>query len=144
MPKSPALSRTSGRQLIGTLKSSHRRLIPTARPNVEERCAAGVRDVGDVHAAACESPDQKAIDGAEGDVASLGRSRAPGTLIENPGELGRREVGVEPQTGLLDDFGLVPLLGELPAALGGAAVLPDDRVVNGMPVRRSQTTVVSR
>jgi hypothetical protein len=66
-------------------------------------------------------------------------------VLEDPGDLAAREVGVDDQAGALAHQRLVPVGLQPVAELRGAAVLPDDRVVQiGWPVSRSQTTVVSR
>src|SRR5581483_12254642 len=52
-------------------------------------------------------------------------------VLEEPGDLGRGEVGIEQQAGLGGDGALVALRLERAAPVGGAAVLPDDRAVDG-------------
>ena len=52
-------------------------------------------------AAAGQHPDQPGVDGAEGKLAALGRGARAGHVVEQPGELGAGEVGVEDQPGLL-------------------------------------------
>ena len=49
--------------------------------------------------AAGQLPDQPAVDGAEGQLAGFGLSRAPGTLSRIQRELGAGEVGVDHQAG---------------------------------------------
>ena len=57
-------------------------------------------------------------------------ARAPGDLVEQPGELGRGEVGVDHQASARADQGVVAGRAERAAALGGAPVLPHDRAVH--------------
>ena len=59
-----------------------------------------------------------------------------GDVLQQPGDLRGREVGVEDQAGALPDQRLVPGGAQLLAARGGAAVLPDDRVVQRLAGRR--------
>ena len=83
-------------------------------------------------AAAGEPPDEEAVDRAEGEVAALTRA---GQGIEQPGELGRREVGVDEEAAALADEGLMPV-GAKPLADGRRApVLPDDGVVQAGAAR---------
>ena len=72
------------------------------------------------------------------------RSRAPGDVVEDPADLRAGEVGVEDEAGLLAEERLVAGRLRRSQRPGGAPVLPDDRVVDGPPGPRSQTTVVSR
>src|ERR1700739_1371336 len=76
-------------------------------------------------------PDEPAVDGAEGEFPGLGQASGAGDVIQNPRDLTSRKKGIDQQTGALLDHGSVTILPELFAKIGGAAVLPDDRVVNG-------------
>jgi len=80
--------------------------------------------------AAGQVPDQEGIDRAERQLAGLGLGPRAVDRIQDPGELGAGEIGVEQQAGLLGDHRLVALGLEAGAQLGGAAVLPDDGAVN--------------
>ena len=51
-----------------------------------------------MHLAAGEPPQQKAVDGAEGQLAAFGSGPRAGDLIEQPRDLGAGEVGIEQQT----------------------------------------------
>jgi hypothetical protein len=55
--------------------------------DVEEHRAGGVAQVGDVPPAAGELPHQPAVDGAEGELAGLGRRRASGMLSSSQASL---------------------------------------------------------
>src|ERR1700730_18907377 len=75
--------------------------------------------------AAGELPDDPAVDSPEREPTP------PAGLVQQPFELGRREVRVGDEARApADQVG-----GELGAAGGGAAVLPDDRAVDGAPGR---------
>ena len=85
-------------------RAARRRAAAARRPRrrawmSKQQRARGVGGVGDVHAAAGQPPDQQAVDGAEGELAALGASRAPGDVVEQPGDLGGGEIGIEQQPG---------------------------------------------
>src|SRR3954452_21097145 len=79
-----------------------------------------------MHPAAGEPPQQKAVDRAEGQGPVLGRVPRPRHLVEQPGELGAGEVGVDHQPGPGADMLLQAIGHQPPAEVGGAPVLPDD------------------
>ena len=85
----PAASR-AGRRRASSSSSSH-----SPRVDVEEHRARGVGRVGDVQPAAGQLPDQPGVDGAEGELAGLGLRARAGDVVEDPGDLGAGEVGVE-------------------------------------------------
>ena len=106
--------------------------VPFALDNVVEQGAGGVGYVGDVAMAAGEVPDEPGVDGAEGQLALVCAGATAGDVVENPGDLGRGEVGVEDEAGSVGDVvGDAGLL-ELCAFGGGSAVLPDDGGVDGL------------
>ena len=105
------------------------------RVDVEEQGARGVGGVGGVHLAAGQPPQQKAVDGAEGEFAALGAFARAGDVVEHPGDLGAGEIGVEQQAGLRRDRRLVAFGLQSRADVGGAAVLPDDGAVDGLAGR---------
>ena len=69
--------------------------------DVEQQRARGVGGVGGVHLAAGEPPEQIAIDGAEHQLAALGACARAGDVVEDPGDLGAGEIGIDDQAGLL-------------------------------------------
>ena len=144
-PNSAALSRTSGSMARGTPKMPQQLVVPGAGVDVEQAGARGVGRVGRVHAPARQPPQQEAVDGAEGELAALGPRARAGHVIEDPGDLGGREIRVEPQAGLCGD--------DAPRARPRAAPRTHPpcagparrwRCGSARPVARSQTTVVSR
>ena len=54
-----------------------------------------------------QMPDQEAVDRSRRQLAGLGRASGSRDVVEDPGDLGRREIGVDHQAGPLGDFGLV-------------------------------------
>jgi hypothetical protein len=78
--------------------------------------------------AAGQVPEHPGVDGADGQIGGgLHPARA-----EQPLQLGGGEVGIEHQAGGPPDEVQVPVGLQLSAAVGGAAVLPDDRPVQGL------------
>ena len=94
--------------------------------DVVERRAAGVGGVRRVHRAVGQPPQKEAIDGAERKPPRLrSRPRAIG-VVEDPGDLGGGEIGVEQQSRSRTHQALMAGLAKLLACRGGAPVLPDD------------------
>ena len=83
-----------------------------------------------MHLAAGEAPQQEGVDGAEGEMAGLGERARALHVVEQPGDLGGREIGIEQQPGLGRDRRLVPRPLQRPAHVGRAPVLPDDGAVD--------------
>ncbi len=73
--------------------------------------------------AAGQVPEQQAIDGPRGQLASLRAAAGAGDMVEQPGDLGGREVRVEDQAGAFGDPGTAVAV--FFAERGGPAVLPD-------------------
>ncbi len=98
--------------------------------DVEQQAAAGIGGVARMHLATGQPPQQEAFDGAGGERALLRRAPAAGHVIEDPGDLGAGEIRIEDQAGLGRDRLLVPGAPQFITALGGAAILPDDGIVD--------------
>ncbi len=83
-----------------------------------------------MHGAAGQTPQQETVDRAEGQVSVV--RQAPGTVdvIENPCDLGRREIRVEAQPRLAGNHIVRTALPELAAISCRTPVLPDNRVVD--------------
>ena len=77
--------------------------------------------------------NQPAVDGPERQVALLGARPRALHMVQNPGDLGGREIGIkqQPTAGIQPSIGVI--LTQFPAAVCGAPVLPDDGVVDGLP-----------
>ena len=82
--------------------------------------------------AARELPDQPAVDGAERQLAGLGPGARAGDVVENPRDLAAGEVGVDDQPGALANEVFVAVSFQAIAEICRPAVLPDDRVVDGL------------
>ena len=98
--------------------------------NVVEAGAAGVGGVSDMHPAACQPPDQKAVDGAETQFAGGGAIARAVHLVENPGQFRRGEIGVEKKAGLFRHHGFLAGILHHRADIGRAPVLPDDGIMD--------------
>ena len=106
--------------------------VPRAGMNIEEHGAGGIADVGGMEFALRQFPDQPGIHGTEGEFAGLGEGAGAGDVIEDPGDFRRGEIGVDQQSGALLDQRLAAIAAKALAEIGGAAILPDDRVVDGL------------
>ncbi|MGY3134299.1 hypothetical protein ACVWZM_004981 [Bradyrhizobium sp. USDA 4501] len=107
-------------------------IVPGAGMDVEQQRARGVGGVGGVDSPAGEPPQQIAVDGAEQEFAALGALARARHVIEDPGDFGAGEIGIDDQTGLGRNHRLMALGLEFCADVGGAAVLPDDGAVHGL------------
>jgi hypothetical protein len=105
-------------------------VVEASGVNVEQQGARGVGGVGGVDLAAGEAPDREAVDRAEAQFAACRAFPGAGDRVEHPGRLGAGEIGVEDEPGLGGDPRLVAGALELLAAIGGAAILPDDGTVD--------------
>ena len=101
-------------------------VVPAAGADVEEQRAARVRRIGHVRRAAGQVPDEPGVDGAEGELA-LRRARARArNVVEQPLELGAREIGVEHEARLARDHRRMARGAQRVAQRRRAPVLPDD------------------
>ena len=94
--------------------------------DVEQERARSVRRVGHVVTPGRQARYQPAVD-----CAGCGARRAI-DMLDRPGQLGCREVGVQHQAGDLADSRLMAGGAELVAGSSRAAVLPDDRWADGL------------
>ena len=134
-PKSPAQSRTSGSSAVGTPNRSQQLGIPCAAADVHQQRARRIGGVGDVRLAAGQPPEQEAVDRAEGEPAGPRRLARARHMVEQPGDLGGREIGIEQQPGARCDHGLVPRLPQRGAGVSRAPILPDDGIVDRLAGR---------
>ena len=112
----------------------HRCGHPDHVEQVQQR-PARVRHVRDVTTA--HVPDQPRIHRAEQDLAILGPFTQAGDVIQQPADLGTREVSGDRQPGLLTEAVLSELPRQLPTDAVGARVLP----VYGVVHRRSRPAI---
>src|ERR1035437_6984711 len=107
--------------------------MPVERSQVHQHRAARVRDVGRVHAplaASREVPQDPRVHRPERQPAVLGARTGAGHVVEQPRDLGAREVGGEGQPDPLAQTVQPRLARQLAHEARGARVLPDDRVVD--------------
>ena len=113
-----------GQERRGHAQDVEQPLVPPAVMDIEQQRARGVGRVGDVSLAAGQAPDQKAVDRAEAEIAALGGAARAFDVVEQPGELGAREIRVEHEPGARRDdrlmAGLAQRLAELPPCAGPA------------------------
>ena len=98
--------------------------------NVQQKRARCIGGVGGVRPAAGQSPDEEAVDRAECEIALLGKRARVLDIVEQPGDLRRRKIGVEQKPRPLGDHALEALRLELGALRRSAPILPDDGIVN--------------
>ncbi len=110
-------------------------LRPGLGMDVEQHRSAGIRGVGRVHPASGQLPDQPAVDSAEQHLAALGPGPQPLDVVEQPAQLGPREIGVDQEPGRGGDDRLMSGLVQLRAEFRGPPVLPDDRAVDRLSGR---------
>ena len=129
-PSSPEQSTTLGSSGAGTPSSFSRpsSQVPLWMSSSRLRLAL-------VASLACTLPpvsrhSRKHLDGAGRQRALLRRGAAAGDVVEDPGDLGAGEIRIEDQAGLGRDLAFMAGALQRLAAVGGAAVLPDDGVVD--------------
>jgi hypothetical protein len=92
--------------------------------------ARGVAVFRRVQSAAGEIPQQPAVHGAERQLTAFGAGARTRDVVQQPAELAAGEVGVDDEAGASLDLLLMARLLEAVAEGGGAAVLPDNRVMH--------------
>jgi len=83
-----------------------------------------------VYFAAGEPPQQERVDGAKGELARARSLARAFDMVEEPGDLRGREIGIEQQSRALRDHRLVAGLLQRRAGIGRAAILPHNRIVD--------------
>ena len=118
----------------GRANSRSRSWSQAPRRDIEQQRARRIGGVGGVDLAAGQPPEQERIHRAERKPALLGRRARAIHVVEQPADLGRREIRIEHQAGFVRDRGLVPGGAQRRAGVGGAPVLPDDGVMDRLAV----------
>ena len=101
-------------------------VIPAPFADVVEHGARGIGGVGGVDLSAGQVPQQETVDGAGQKFAASGAFPGAFDMIENPGDLGAREIGIRQQARALGNHRGVAFSGKTAACAGGSAVLPDN------------------
>ena len=124
------------------LQQREQRVAPALGADVVEHGARRVADVGDVHRmaaafgpAAGQVPDQPAVDRAEGQLAGIGGRTRARHAVEDPGELGAGEVGIDHEPRALGHHRPEAVAAQAFADIGRTPVLPDDRAVDRLARR---------
>ena len=104
--------------------------VPVEPPDVEAEGPRGVRGIGRVDASAGELPEEPAVHRAEGQLAAGRALPELGPGLEEPRDLGPREVGVQDQPGPGAHERLETVGAQALAERRRAAALPDDRPVD--------------
>ena len=130
VPNRPQDGRTSASAVRGTPNRSHsssdHRRTTMSKSRVREALVTSVANT---------PPSGPPVRFQRTHVSTVARARSGpvghAALLEQPLHLGGREVGVEDQTGLLADQREMAGVDEVGAPVGRAAVLPDERPVEG-------------
>src|SRR5947209_8618777 len=104
--------------------------IPLAGMDIVEHGAGSITDVGGVEFALGQLPDEPCVDRAERQLAGVGESAGTGYVVEDPRDFCSGEVCIDKQSRALLNQRLATVSAQALAEIGGAAVLPDDRVVH--------------
>ena len=119
-------------QVGGNVQGGQQLVVPLIGAHIEQHGARGIADIGGVHSAFGELPDQPAVHGAKGQFTVGSQRTRAGHVVQNPFQLGAGEIGVHQQSRFgPDGVGQTPCA-QLGAGGFGTPVLPDDGVVNGL------------
>ena len=99
-------------------------VIPADVGQMKQEGARCVTAIGGVQLAAGQAPDEEAVDGAGRQLSRFGPRPPRWVLLQEPAQLGGREIGIEDEAGALPQPRLVLLT--LPTKVRRAAILPDD------------------
>src|SRR5262245_21643515 len=102
--------------------------VPFSRSNVVEHGAGGVGRIRRMQPGARHFEQEKAVNCSEADFTRARPRLETRHMLQEPGELGRGEIGIDHESRRLGDMIAPSLAQELAAKPGGAAVLPNDRV----------------
>ncbi len=145
----PRRGRRSGRSPAGPTSGTPRTRASSGSHRPVRRLKSSVRealrDVGDVPPAARQLPDEPGVDRSRGEAAGGGLLARPGHVVEEPPELGAREIGVEQEAGLARGS-RARRPRRAVARIAGAVRRSCQTIAlcTGRPVSRSQSTTVSR
>ena len=107
--------------------------VPLVAVHIEQQGARGVADIRGMYRASGQLPDQPAVNGAKRQLARFGLSPRARHVVQQPAQLGAREIGIDHQPGLGLNHGRHSARAQVGAGGFGAPVLPDDGVVDGDP-----------
>lgn len=79
----------------------------------------------------CEVPDEPGVYGSKAQFAAFRAFSGAVDVVEYPADFTSAEIGVGDQAGFFGDLGAVGAGFESAAIIGSAAVLPNDRIVDG-------------
>ncbi len=131
-----------GQCALGDVEQVEQLGVPATSADVVQKRARGVRGVGEVLAGELEREPR--VDRAEHRAAVAGAFAQARDVLQQPGDLRGREVGVEHEAGSRAHERLVPLGAQPLAQRRGAAVLPDDRAMQRLAGRQGPTRRPSR
>ena len=132
-----AATHDSGQDSSWHVQHCQQIVIPGAGMDVKQQSPAGIGGICNMQIAAGKVPNQPAVDRAETQLPAFSAPACPRHVVQEPGDLGAAEIGIQPQAGARREQGLMPRRAQFVAGAGRAPVLPDDGVVNrqtGHPV----------
>ena len=129
LPRAPA---NLGQHAARDVQKLEQLVVPIERVDIEEHRSACVRVIRREHQSAREIEDEPRVDGAEEQLPGFGKLSRPAHVVQNPRDLGGREVGIWGEPGLGANHILVSLVNEALSERCGAAALPTDGVVDGL------------
>ncbi len=97
--------------------------------DIVQHGARSIAHVRQVKVTAAQPPHQKAIDGTKERLSLFSLLPKAGYVVQQPGQLGAREIGIHHQACLVLDDVRPALSSELVAGGGRAPALPDDGIV---------------
>ena len=115
---------------FGDVKQFEQFRIPRQRTEIHQHGSTRVARIGFVGATLGQIPEQPRVDRAECKRAVLGFHAGIWYVFQDPAELGSGKVGIDDEPGFFGDpVGLSRSLESI-AVVGGASILPDNRVVD--------------
>ena len=106
-------------------------IVPVLRMDIEEQRTRRVGRIGSVDSPARQSPEQERVNRAEGELARFGALANALDVVQDPRNLGTREIGVEPQSRLFGHRGFDTVILLRLAVVRCAAILPDNGIEHG-------------
>ena len=100
--------------------------------NIEQHGAGGVADIGGVDPPLGQLVDQPRVHCSECQFAGFSELAGAGDILEHPGDLAGGEIGIDQKARALLNGLAMSRVAQALAEIGGAAILPDNRIVNGL------------
>src|ERR1700751_42736 len=114
--------------------------------DVYEHRSGGIAFIRYMNSSFGEIPNQPGIDVTKSKFAAFGSLTDTGNILQDPGDLCTREIGVDHQARLFCNYRFHPLCSHFVTHRGGTTILPNDCVINrftrfAVPHKRSLALV---